>query len=182
MLGDMPEKKRTRVRRSYSELFLDKLADLAPDGKRLIGNKTLREELGWDEDRYKRIRNELTYQDRIVVGRGQGGSVGLASPAGSSGLKVFISYSHLDEQYKVDLLKHLEPLRRQGLIESWHDRKIKPGEEWEKKISSSLEEANIILLLISIDFINSSYCYDIELDRALERHEAGEARTGLINV
>ena len=172
----MPAKKRTRGRRTHAELFLDKLAYLAPDGKKLISNKTLREELKWEEDRYKRIRNQLTYQKKIVIGRGYGGSVGLASPAGAKGLSVFLSYSHADESFKVDLLKHLSPLKRLGLIDDWHDGKIKPGDEWDKAISSKLEEADIILLLVSIDFINSSYCYDIELEQALDRHQANAAR------
>jgi hypothetical protein len=89
-------------------------------------------------------------------------------------LNVFISYSHADEQAKDDLLKHLEPLRRLEIIKAWHDRMLKPGEDWGKKISDSLEKADIVLLLVSIDFINSPYCYDIELDRAIERHTTGE--------
>ena len=52
---------------------------------------------------------------------------------------------------------------------------LKPGEDWGKRISDNLEKADIILLLVSIDFINSSYCYDIELDRAIERHTNGES-------
>ena len=62
-----------------------------------------------------------------------------------------------------------------GIIKAWHDRKIKVGEDWGKQISDNLEQADIILLLVSIDFINSEYCYDVELDRAIERHSAGEA-------
>lgn len=89
---------------------------------------------------------------------------------------MFISYAHQDEPFKIDLVKHLEPLRRMGLIEEWHDRKIQPGEEWDKAISGNLKNSDVILLLVSIDFINSSYCYDIELEDALDRHEAGSAR------
>ena len=53
---------------------------------------------------------------------------------------------------------------------------MRPGDEWEEEISERLEEADIILLLISIDFINSNFCYDVELERALERHKDGAAR------
>ena len=66
-------------------------------------------------------------------------------------------------------------MKRLNLIDSWHDRKLLAGEDWEKSISSNLEKADIILLLVSIDFINSKYCFDIELDRALERHAQQEA-------
>jgi hypothetical protein len=70
---------------------------------------------------------------------------------------------------------HLEPFRKQNLIEPWHDRKIGAGDEFEKLISKHIDEADIILLLVSIDFINSKYCNEIELKRALERHMEGNA-------
>jgi hypothetical protein len=167
-----------RSRRSYAQLFLDKLLKLSDGEQKLIGNKTVREALGWDEERYGRIRSVLLQQRKIIIGRGYGGSVGLASAPGAKpkALTVYISYSHADEGWKTDLIKHLEPLRRLQLIDAWHDRKIKPGEEWDKVISSNLESADIILLLVSIDFINSSYCSDVELERAIERHAAGDAK------
>ena len=73
-----------------------------------------------------------------------------------------------------ELENHLAPLKLSGLISSWHDGCIAPGEEWEPQIKAKLEEAQIILLLISIDFINSSHCYDVELTKAIERHKAGD--------
>ena len=169
-------KVRVRNRRTHAQLFLDKLGELTAGEPRLIGNRSLREGPGWDESRYTRIRTELLNQDKIIVGRGYGGTVGLATLPGSKGLSVFVSYTHADEAFKNDLLKHLEPLRRQNLIDAWHDRKLKPGEEWDKVISTNLETADIILLLVSIDFINSKYCYDVELECALERHQSNQAR------
>jgi hypothetical protein len=133
-------------KRSYSEIFVDKLSEISKGAQTLVGNITLREALGWDEERYNRIKSQLVDENRIIVGRGQCGSVGLAKVPGTKALSVFISYSHVDEQAKVELLKHLEPLRRLNLIEAWHDRKIKPGEEWDKRISANLESADIILL------------------------------------
>ena len=65
---------------------------------------------------------------------------------------------------------------RQNIITGWHDRKIAAGTEWKGQIDSHLESARIILLLASADFLASDYCYDVELKRAIERHEAGEAR------
>ena len=62
------------------------------------------------------------------------------------------------------------------MISSWHDRLIGAGHEWKDQISKNLEQADIIVLLVSVNFIASDYCYDIEMTRALERHEAGEAR------
>ena len=93
-----------------------------------------------------------------------------------NGFKVFYAYSHKDEELREQLEKHLTILRRQKVITDWHDRKIGAGREWEGEINRHLNEAHIILLLISSDFIASDYCYDVEMKRALERHEAEEAR------
>jgi hypothetical protein len=87
--------------------------------------------------------------------------------------KVFISYSHKDEFYREELEKHLISLKRNGLVETWTDRKILPGEEWENQIHSELENADIILLLVSSDFLASNYCYEVEGQKALAQHEAG---------
>lgn len=90
--------------------------------------------------------------------------------------KLFFSYSHADETLRNELEKHLSILKRQGFIEPWHDRRIGAGGEFAREISQNLEAADVILLLVSADFLNSDYCYDIEMKRAMERHEAGEAR------
>ena len=74
-----------------------------------------------------------------------------------------------------ELESHLEALKLSGLISSWHDGCIAPGEEWEPKIKENLEKAQIILLLISVDFIKSRYCYEVELTKAIARHQAGNA-------
>jgi internalin A len=91
-------------------------------------------------------------------------------------LRLFYSYSHKDEGLRNELETHLKLLQRQGLIETWHDRKIEAGAEWKEKIDDNLERADIILLLVSADFIASDYCYEKEMKRALERHEKKEAR------
>lgn len=90
-------------------------------------------------------------------------------------LRIFISYSHFDEKYRNALCKHMKIFERSDIASIWHDRAILPGEEWEGKIDSALNNSDIILLLISSDFVNSKYCWDIELERALQRHSVGEA-------
>jgi len=90
-------------------------------------------------------------------------------------VSAFISYSHADIKIKNDLLKHFSPLRRLGLISDWHDGEIKPGDEWQKSIAGHLNSSQIILLLISSDFIASEFCYNKELNKAMERHSAKEA-------
>lgn len=91
-------------------------------------------------------------------------------------VKVFVSYSHADEALRQELDKHLMMLQRQGAIDVWNDRRIPPGDNLNHTIDARLEEADIVLLLVSPDFLASSYCYDVELKRAMERHEAGDAR------
>ncbi|MRD47519.1 TIR domain-containing protein [Caenimonas koreensis DSM 17982] len=88
---------------------------------------------------------------------------------------VFFSYSHEDEELRNRLEKHLALLKRQGLIEAWHDRRILAGSELDETISANLESADIILLLVSADFLASDYCYSREMGRAMERHAEGEA-------
>lgn len=91
-------------------------------------------------------------------------------------VRVFISYSHRDEDLRREMDTHLRGLQRQGLVEVWHDRKINPGEEWAGRIDEELGRSQIIVLLISADFIASDYCHEIEMTRALKMHEAGVAR------
>ena len=91
-------------------------------------------------------------------------------------LEVFFSYSHKDEAVRDELETHLVMLKRQGIVETWHDRRIVAGDEFDGQISENLESAGIILLLVSPYFLASNYCYDVEMKRAMERHEANEAR------
>lgn len=89
-------------------------------------------------------------------------------------MKVFICYAREDESLLRTLEKHLWPLKRQGLIEPWHDREITAGSDWEEEIKKQLDTADLILLLVSPDFMASDYCYSQEMTRAMERHEQGE--------
>jgi hypothetical protein len=91
-------------------------------------------------------------------------------------LNVFYSYSHQDEAFRVELEKHLSLMRRQGEIAGWHDRKIGAGTEWKKTIDQNLRNADIILLLVSADFLASDYCYDNEMKQAMKLHQEGSAR------
>jgi hypothetical protein len=90
-------------------------------------------------------------------------------------LRIFCSYSHKDEEYLNVLRAWLRGLERQGQIEWWHDREIVPGWEWEEEIDMNLRTADIILLLVTPDFMASDYVFEKEIDRAIERHERGEA-------
>ncbi|HET6977491.1 MAG TPA: toll/interleukin-1 receptor domain-containing protein [Pyrinomonadaceae bacterium] len=87
---------------------------------------------------------------------------------------VFISYSHADELHKEKIEKHLSPLIRAQQIEVFSDRGIQPGGKWESEISEQLIRSNIVLVLISADFIASDYCYEREMSESLRRHQRGD--------
>src|SRR2546423_12866426 len=89
----------------------------------------------------------------------------------ASSFEVFFSYSHKDETLREELEKQLSLLKWQGFITDWNDRKIVAGQEWAGEIDRHLNEAQVILLLISPDFMASDYCYSVEMKRAMERHE-----------
>jgi hypothetical protein len=99
-----------------------------------------------------------------------------ASSIPPDSVEVFFSYSHKDWRLREKLVNALAVLQRQGVIRGWHDHKITAGSDFKAKIDEHLNSAGVILLLVSPEFIASDYCYDIEMKRALERHEKGEAR------
>lgn len=90
-------------------------------------------------------------------------------------VEVFVSYSHRDDELRGHLETSLIMLRHRGVVRQWSDRRIIPGQEWDKQIDKQLESADIIILLVSPDFLASAYCYDIEVVRAMQRHERDEA-------
>jgi hypothetical protein len=124
----------------------DRFANSAPFGAGLAGN-----------DPNRRNMRKLTRKVRSVS-------------------TLFFSYSHVDEDLRDQLEVHLSALKRQGLISSWHDRRIAAGSEFAAQIDQHLDSADLILLLVSPNFIASDYCYDLEMTRAMEKHRNGEAR------
>jgi len=91
-------------------------------------------------------------------------------------LNVFVSYAHRDERLREEVEKHLSPLRRSRVIATWCDHRIAPGAEIDQEIADSLTTSDLVLLLVSPDFMNSDYCYLREMNCALRRHGAGRAR------
>lgn len=126
---------------------------------------------GLSAEKVGQVRQRLTelHQERITL-------LAEMRPPAPKGVPLFISYSHADEEWRMKLGRQLSPLERQGLITAWHDRMITPGQEWAAVIDEKIDAAQVVLLLVSDDFIASSYCYDQEMRRATERHAAGECR------
>ena len=88
---------------------------------------------------------------------------------------VFVSYAHEDRDLCDNLANHLSALRMRGYIELWRDGQIIPGQEWAPEINRRLNEADIILLLVTSSFLGSEFIGRVELVRALERHDRSEA-------
>lgn len=89
-------------------------------------------------------------------------------------IKVFLSYAHQDSQFKETLQEHLTMLKRNKIIETWNDRDISPGSNWESDIKKHLDNANVILCLVSSSFLASNYCYCKEFEYSLEKHNEGK--------
>src|SRR5450631_809735 len=102
------------------------------------------------------------------MGMTQGGFV-------EDSVSVFISYSHNDEAFRKELSAHLAALKDEGKVSEWNDHLIMGGEEWDETIKRRMDNADIILLLLSADFIDSEYVRDNEIPAAIARHERGEA-------
>jgi len=97
------------------------------------------------------------------------GESSMATP----GLRLFYSYSHIDKIHRNELAKHLVLLRREGKIAEWFDGMIVPGKPLDPTIKENLRQADIVLLLISADFLDSDYCWDVEMQTALKRNRDG---------
>lgn len=97
-------------------------------------------------------------------------------------VKIFISYAHKDETYKDKLVISIANLKRQGYVSAWEDRQIPIGGEWDKHIKSALNDADVILLLISMDFIASEYCFDVEVAKAISRHNDPDDNARVVPV
>ena len=83
---------RARGRRSYKELFLAELKKLSGNEQKPINNNTLRTALGWEEEKYRRIKDGLAAENAIIAGRGGlGGAVGLAAIPGDKARLRFMS-------------------------------------------------------------------------------------------
>ena len=93
-----------------------------------------------------------------------------------AGVRIFISYAHEDEALKKELDKCMKVLKRSSKIQVWNDRELIAGQEWDAAIMAELAAADVILLLVSVDFNASDFIWDKELASAMQRHEAGSAR------
>ncbi len=99
----------------------------------------------------------------------------MTTSSNTSPVKIFIAYSRKDEQYLEELRKHFAPLERNQSVEIWYDGEILAGNDWEENIKRHLNNADIILLLVSANSLASDYFYSKEMNTALARHKQKEA-------
>ncbi|MSP62627.1 MAG: toll/interleukin-1 receptor domain-containing protein [Myxococcales bacterium] len=116
----------------------------------------------------------LLLPDGRPCGAGAAGKPPINSPGLGRSARVFISYSHADDAHRKRLDVHLAPLKREGLIAPWHDRMLLPGTLWDAEIDRFLAEADVVLLLVSADFVASDYCFKREMGFALDLHRRGK--------
>jgi formylglycine-generating enzyme len=90
-------------------------------------------------------------------------------------LRTFIMYASADRALRAELEQHLRPLADLQWLHIWSDKEILPGEIWDAAIKKNLIEAELILMLVSVDFYNSSYIREAEFQTAIRRLESGEA-------
>lgn len=96
----------------------------------------------------------------------------MPKPDNTAPISLFYSYAHEDESLRDELAGHLKILERRGLINAWHDRQIVPGQAWGQAIDQHLLTADLVLLLVSKDFIGSDYIWGVELAQAMQRQQA----------
>ncbi len=161
---------------SDRNVFLNRLTELSGTEGRFISNEALRMRLAWEKPKYQGVHSILKQEGLISIKRGRGGSLAPVRASKADKLLLFVSYSHIDKTLKEQLVLHLLPLEREGLIEVWADQQILAGDSWDSEITKKISKADIVIALVSIDFINSKYCYDVELFKALAREVEGESK------
>jgi hypothetical protein len=147
----------------------------------LLSNKTESDNSGWQEKAaHHAAAFAFAMLEKLAPIHEENTSIAQENPMSQINkpektLKLFYSYSHEDEALRNRLEKHLTILKRKKVIDTWHDRAIGAGTEWKEAIDENLETADIILLLVSADFLASNYCFDIEVELAMKKHREKSA-------
>ena len=89
---------------------------------------------------------------------------------------LFYSYASQDEQLRLELEQHLTLMRRQGLLSTYSYLSIRAGEHWYEKSEEALRKSELVLLLLSADFLASNDCFQWQMARAMDRQAAGQCQ------
>jgi len=91
-------------------------------------------------------------------------------------IKIFLAHAEENIKARERLDRHLVALKRKNIIKTWHEGAIPLGSRWDKAALKAFENSELIILIVSVDFIASEYLYDLGVYKALDRHRKGEAR------
>jgi internalin A len=173
-----------RIHRSFEKLPVTELVPIPQHPDVVVPYKDLLDYEAAGDDEYKVVINRRPVKFSVTALLDGVDIPGIRRPAtvpfpreflrDRDSVTLFISYSHKDERFRDGLRGALTAYERRGDIVSWDDTCIMPGQKWEQEILDKLKRADIVVLLLSNDFIRSDYCYLKEMKRALERDAAGE--------
>ncbi len=88
---------------------------------------------------------------------------------------IFVSYSHRDAALKKEFDTNLNVMQLQGIIDHWTDAEIQPGDRWNEEIAEAMEKSQIILFLVSNNFLASNYIRNVESPKAMRMMDEGRA-------
>ena len=176
--GEEPRRFLSYIRETLKEICMDftnlKFEEMVPipDSKEFLLYKGLikAEKAGKEEMYVWQIDQDIRITD-LLDGVEE---AAMRDKLGQLPVKAFISYSSKDIDYIDTLDAALSPQVRLKKLQLWYDRAIDAGSDWEKEIFQQLKEANIVLCLVSQDFINSDFCYLREFQAVLKQHHKGE--------
>lgn len=89
--------------------------------------------------------------------------------------KIFTIYAWEDKNAMLQLLRHLKPFEEDFDLSFWHDDPINTGQEWKPQDESRLNEADIFLLLVSADFMNSEFIKQLEFKNIIDRYKENKS-------
>jgi hypothetical protein len=125
--------------------------------------------------KYDAYLSALAERLRVPTDASASGAQPVSSPMHAA-VAAFCSYASKDDSFREALQIRMAMLERQGLVTMWHFRQLEPGVEWDAEIRKQLAASQLILLLVSPDFLSSRYSWDEEVRVALKRHAEGSAR------
>jgi len=131
---------------------------LSTDGERFVRFKEIKQAKNDNQYTVKTIESHYIPLNTIMMQ--------LADPKAKTPKKIFFSYSRYERQYREELQVHFAVLKRRGLIETWYDGELDAGEDANARILKELEKADIILCLLSPNFMANDYIWNIEMTKA----------------
>jgi hypothetical protein len=131
-------------------------------------------ELAGHDYRWEDVAETLNLSEMLTPSSEEADKAG--ESAGTTPVRIFISYAREDDEYRAKLEENLSSLKHHKLVELWTDRCIVPGDDWDDAIDENIRTADVVLLLVSQAFVNSEYITSKELELALARHEDKKAR------